>query len=117
MAHARMHVRFGAFDVIVQIISEQLDVGDGGRRHIQVGEVSGEQHERHVTDIFRRLEPRNTTQLQRRIAIRVEHLRGVLNGRQATSINEFLDDRVSVSACGVAVPTSSGKGRIGKLKR
>ena len=101
MAHTRMHVSFRAFDVIVQIIAEQLNMGDGGRCHIRVGEVSGEQHERHVTDVFRRLEPRNTTQLQRGIAIRVEYLRGVLNGRQATSINKFLDDAVSVSVCGV----------------
>ena len=36
VAHTRVHVSFRAFDVIVQKITEQLDVGDGGRRHIRV---------------------------------------------------------------------------------
>jgi hypothetical protein len=42
MAHTRMHVSFGALDVIVQVIAEKLNMGDGGRRHIRLGEVSGE---------------------------------------------------------------------------
>jgi len=37
-----MHVSFGTLDVIVQIIAEKLDMRDGGRCHIWVGEVSGE---------------------------------------------------------------------------
>lgn len=99
VTHTRVHVSFGTFDVIVQIIAEQLNMGDGGRRHIRIGEVSGKQYKRHVADVFRRLEPRNASQLQRRIAVRVEDLRGILDGRQATSINEFLDNEISVSAC------------------
>ena len=58
-----MHVSFGTFDVIVQIIAEQLDMGDGGRRHIRVGEVPREQYKCHITDVFGRLESRNTAQL------------------------------------------------------
>lgn len=42
VAHARMHVSFRALDVIVQIITEKLNVGNGGRGHIRIGEVSGE---------------------------------------------------------------------------
>lgn len=42
MAHTRVHVSFRALDVIVQIITEKLNVGDGGRGHIRIGEVSGE---------------------------------------------------------------------------
>ena len=71
MAHTRMHVSFGTLDVIVQVITEQLNVGDGGRRHIRVGEMPREQHKRDVTDIFRRLESRHTAQLQWRVAIGV----------------------------------------------
>ena len=42
MAHTRVHVGFRTFDVIVQVITEKLNMGDGGRRHIRVGEVPGE---------------------------------------------------------------------------
>lgn len=95
-----MHVCLGAFDVIVQIIAEQLNMGDGGRCHIWVGEVSGEQHERHVANVLGRFESWDAPEFQWRIAISVKHLRRVLDGRKPASVNEFLDSKGSVSACG-----------------
>lgn len=71
MTHARMHVGLRALDVIVQIITEKLDVRNGGRGHIRVGELPGEQYKRHITDVFGRLESWHTTKLQGRIAIGV----------------------------------------------
>jgi hypothetical protein len=47
-----MHVCLGALDVVVQVIPEELDVRDGGRRGCGVGEVAGEQHEGHVACII-----------------------------------------------------------------
>jgi hypothetical protein len=71
VAHARVHVSLGTFDVIMQIVAEQLDVGDGRGRHIRVGKVPGEQDECYVANVFRRLESWDTAQFQRRVAIGV----------------------------------------------
>lgn len=30
IAHARVHVRLGALDVVVQVVAEELDAVDGG---------------------------------------------------------------------------------------
>ena len=43
VSHPRVHVRLGALDVIVQVITEQLDAVDGRDCLGRVGEVSGEQ--------------------------------------------------------------------------
>ena len=42
MTHPRVHVRLGALDVVVQVVSEQLDVRDRRRGGLR-GEVAGEQ--------------------------------------------------------------------------
>lgn len=63
VAHTRVHVGFGTLDVIVKIITEKLNVRDGGRRHIRIAEVSGEQYESYIADVFRRPEPWHTTKL------------------------------------------------------
>ena len=43
VSHPRVHVRLGALDMVVQVISEELDAVDGGDGLGRVGEVSGEQ--------------------------------------------------------------------------
>lgn len=52
MAHPGVHVRFGAFDVIVQVISEELDVRDCCRSPLGVGEMTRGDNERDIADIF-----------------------------------------------------------------
>jgi hypothetical protein len=43
VSHPRVHVRLGALDMVVQVISEELNAVDGGDGLGRVGEVSREQ--------------------------------------------------------------------------
>ena len=43
-AHARMHVGFRTFDVVVEVVTEQLDVGDRGMCNIRLREMTREEH-------------------------------------------------------------------------
>lgn len=84
-----MHVRLGTLDVIVQIVAEELDVGDGRRCNTGC-EVSGEQDERHIASIFRVPQSGNVPNFKRWLAGGIEDLRGVLNRWLAPGIDEFL---------------------------
>lgn len=48
-----MHVCFGALDVIVQIVAEELDVGDRGVGNVRFVKVPWEEDESNVADVFR----------------------------------------------------------------
>ena len=48
--HARVHVRFGALDMVVEIVSEQLDVTDCPGGDNSVGEMTREKDESDVTN-------------------------------------------------------------------
>lgn len=52
MTHARVHVRFGTFDVVMEVISEVLDVADCGLRYRCIGEMAREQDECDISDIL-----------------------------------------------------------------
>ena len=43
-AHPRVHVRFRALDVIVEIIAEELDVRNGGVSHVGFFEMAREEN-------------------------------------------------------------------------
>lgn len=40
VSHARVHVCLGAFDVVVQVVTEELDAGDGREGEVLVGKVA-----------------------------------------------------------------------------
>jgi glutamate formiminotransferase len=69
MAHPGVHVRFGAFDVIVQVISEELNVRDCCRSPLGVGEMTRGDNERDIANIFSISQTRNVTDLEWWIAI------------------------------------------------
>jgi hypothetical protein len=47
-----MHVGLGTFDVIMKIVAEELDMRDGGRCNFRLGEVTREENECNISDIF-----------------------------------------------------------------
>ena len=81
MAHTRVHIRLGALDVIVKVVAEELDVRDRARRDERVRKVAREEHERHVADVLRVLQPGQVPDLERRRACRIQHLRRALDLR------------------------------------
>jgi len=89
MPHPRVHVRLGAFDVIVEIITEQLDVRDGPWG-IGGSEVSREEDKCDITSVFSVAEIGQMTDFQWRVSVRVQDLRSILDSRLSTSIHEFL---------------------------
>jgi len=80
VAHARVHIRFGALDVVVQVVAEELDVRDGAGRG-ERGEVPREEHEGDVADLIRVAQAGDRPYFKRRFAVGEEHLRSVLNLR------------------------------------
>lgn len=44
MTHARMHVSLGTFDVVVQIVPEQLNVGNSGVGNFRIGKMTREEY-------------------------------------------------------------------------
>lgn len=63
IAHARVHVGLGALDVVVQVVSEELNVADCGRSNVRVGEVPREENKGNVANVLRIDEARDMTDL------------------------------------------------------
>jgi hypothetical protein len=51
VAHPRMHVSLRAFDVVMKIVAEELDVRYGARCNVRFGEVTRKQNEGDVSDV------------------------------------------------------------------
>jgi len=51
MPHATVHISFGTFDVVMEIVAEELYTGDCIFRR-RMGEVTREENKRHVTDVL-----------------------------------------------------------------
>lgn len=63
VSHARVHIRFGALDVVVKIVTEVLDETDRSVGCFGVGKVTGKEDERDVADIVRLCETREVPEL------------------------------------------------------
>ena len=81
MAHARVHVRLRALDVVVEVVAEKLDVCNGRIRDDAIGEVAGEEDESDITDVFRVIQSWQMSNLERWVTGGVENLRSTLDGR------------------------------------
>ena len=90
MPHARVHVRLGALDVVVQVVAEVLDVADRRGGDVGLGEVPGEEDEGDVADVVRLDEVGEVPQLEGRVARGVEDLGRALDGGEAAGVDEFL---------------------------
>ena len=90
MAHARVHVRLAALDVVVEVVPEQRDVADRLGRDGRRGEVAGEEHKRDVANIVAVAQSGQPADLERRLAVREQDLGRVLDLGQATRVDEFL---------------------------
>jgi len=78
MPHPRMHVSFGALDVIVQIVSEELDMRDRFRCLCWFIEVAREENESDITDVFSGGKVQ-MSDLERRFFRRIQDLRRSLD--------------------------------------
>lgn len=98
-SHSRVHVGLGALDVVVEVVSEDLNVRDTVLSS-RGNQVSREEHKSdvsHVVGVRRGLD--HIPDLQRRLLLRVQHLGGVLDG-SSSSINEFLQEDLSEDSVG-----------------
>ena len=91
-----MHVSLATFNVIVEIVTEKLNVRNGVKRYIWLRKVSREKYEGDMSYVFGVPKSRKVTYFERGITVTVQHLwsvlnawRGVLNAR-ASGINELL---------------------------
>jgi len=89
VSHSGVHVGFGTLDMIVQVVTEELDVRDGRLLNGGVGEVAREEDKGDITDIFA-LSERKMTNFKRRVSVGIKDLRRILNRGLSSSINEFL---------------------------
>lgn len=71
MPHPRVHVRLRTFDVVVQVVPEQLDVRDGSGRYGRVREVAGEEDKGNIADVFMGLKSRYVLDFEGRITVGV----------------------------------------------
>lgn len=90
VTHSRMHVCLGALDVVMKVVTEQLDVRDGGGCDVCVGKMARGQDECDIADLLRRFQTCEATEFERWVAIVVQNLRGVLDSGKSTRVDEFL---------------------------
>lgn len=90
MPHARVQVSLRALDMIMQVVTEQLDVRDRSRGNGRIEEMAREEDESDVSDLIRLTETRDIANFKRWFAVGVEDLRSVLNGWKSPGIDEFL---------------------------
>jgi hypothetical protein len=79
--------------MIVEVITEELYVWDCRRCCRYIEEVAREQDKGHIANIVGTAQARKVSNLERRFAVRVKDLRGVLDRRLASGIDEFLDNK------------------------
>lgn len=89
--HPRMHIRLGTLDMIMQVITEQLNMRNRPTRHRSVGKVPREQHECDVSCVVCAPQVWEVADFERGVAVGVEDLGGVLDGRLTAGVDEFLD--------------------------
>jgi hypothetical protein len=77
--------------VVVEVVAEELDVGNGGRGNGRIAKVAGEQNEGHIADIISNAQAGDVSDFKRRIPARVKYLGRVLNGGLPPSIHKFLN--------------------------
>lgn len=85
-----MHVGLRAFDMVVQVVTEILDMTDRAVRSVWIGEVSWEQDEGNITNIFSLRQARKMPQFEWRVPCGIQDLWSTLDRRQSSCINEFL---------------------------
>ena len=99
-AHARVHVRLRALDVVVEVVAEELDVRDRLRGNVRVREVAREEDEGDVADVLGGRGQGEVPDLQGRLAVGVEDLGRGLDGGEPAGVDEFLRGCVSGGVCG-----------------
>jgi hypothetical protein len=97
--------------VVVQVVSEVLDVADGGFRNGRVGEMTREQDEGDITNIFGLGQVREVAEFQRGVTSCVQDLWCALDVRETSGVNEFLRNRLAIGP-GIEVMRSIPGGRL-----
>ena len=87
--------------MVVQVVAEQLDVRNRRGTHVWVLKVPREQHKRDETRIIGARQTGHLTDLERRLAVRVQHLRRILDRRLSASIDEFLKKYLAKDTIGL----------------
>lgn len=90
MSHSRVHVCFGTFDVVMEIVAEELDVGDRARRNGRLCEMAREEYESYISNVFSVAEAWYVANFERRFTRGVEDLRRVLDCWLSSRVHKFL---------------------------
>ena len=90
MPHAGVHIGLATFDVVVEVVTEQLNVRDCIVRYVRLGKVAGKEHKGDISNVFRIAEARHIPDFEGRVTIRIEYLGCVLDTGLTSSINKFL---------------------------
>lgn len=92
--HARVHVRLGTLDVVVEVVPEELDVRDAAERDGRVGKVTGEENKCHIANVFSSSKARDVADLEGWVSVRVQDLGSVLDRGLTPGIDEFLQNPI-----------------------
>lgn len=95
VTHATLHVGLRALDVVVEVVSEELNATDGLPRLVGVGKVAGEEDKGDVADILCSVEPWDVSDLKRRLSQTVNDLWCSLDGRQLSRVGKLLREAVT----------------------
>lgn len=76
--------------MVMEVVAEELDVADGAGGDGGASKVAGEENEGDIAHVLGAVEALHIADLERRVTIRVEDLRCVLDVREATGIDKFL---------------------------
>lgn len=104
VSHTRMHVGLGALDMIVEVISKDLDVAYASLSSLR-RKVAGKEYKSNIANVIRDLEVGYVANLQRRFLLRIEHLRRVLNST-SSSVNKLLQKDLTKDSVGLILENS-----------
>lgn len=76
--------------MVVQVVAEILDVTDGRICDCLIGEVAREQDESDIADVIGLCQTGEMTKLKGWVSGGIQNLRGALNCREASGVDEFL---------------------------
>lgn len=82
----------------MQVVAEQLDVRNRRGTHVWVLKVPREQHKRDETRIVGARQTGHLTDLERRLAVRVQHLRRILDRRLTARVDKLLEKHFAENA-------------------
>ena len=90
MSHPGVHIGLRTLDVVMEVVTERLDVGNGVGGGGRVREMTRGENKCNIASIVRVPQPLQVTDFERRFAVGVKNLGSSLDGRLTSGIDKFL---------------------------